>query len=413
LHRLGAALGPPPEGIFSSDQFPRQCADIGTENLLTNIALPVGRACLEALRQLSLKCLSWEPAGRPTAQACLDSIEQWLSTTDPAPNFADLWFQHAAVLPGEPPGAALPLQKPTDEDRTAYEGLLETAAVAMTTSAQKSESQADSDPRARLESTTGNSNKPKHKPNTPSPPEVPGQCGCTRSHCGRHKGPCPNTAVESSSFNFCSTCTCQEPDCGGMQLNRSGYCYNHIWRTSPPELQLLRALGAAVSPASLLQEICPANLQVFRRVCGDYIVKFQELDPVFELVAAWLDHPWWMEAWSDNKLPPNSCPDALVSALHRTIRQMSNRQSLELDSEEPPRGGLGYLPCCSWLGVIEVTSPGAVLPASEDLVLNVGREKQTWHLIKAASACIFFKYSCEFKMGSTAFIYRFIFETNA
>ena len=53
--------------------------------------------------------------------------------------------------------------------------------------------------------------------------------------------------------------------------------------------------------------------------------------------------------------------------------------------EEPPRGGLGFLPCCLWLGVMEVMSPGAVLPASaEDLAPNIGQEKQTWRLVKAA-----------------------------
>ena len=398
LHLLGVALGPPPEGIFSPEQFPRLGPDIGTENLLTNIALPVARACLEALRLLSLKCLSWEPAGRPTAQACLDFIEKWLSSSNPAPNFAELWLQHTeALLLGEPPELALPRLKSTNEDQGTYKA----------TGSQKSDTS-----NLRADLPKGRSPRPKkHKSQILSPPEVPVQCTCSRSDCGWHKGLCANAADESSYRNFCSECTCQEQECGGKQVNRSGYCYKHNWHSSPPELLLIRALGTAVSPAPLIQEICPANLQVFRRVRSEYIFKFEELDPVFELVAAWLEHPWWMEAWCDNKLPPNSCSDDLVSALHKTIRQLSNRQSLEPDLEEPPRGGLGFLPCCLWLGVMEVMSPGAVLPASaEDLVPNIGHEKQTWRLVKAAGTKkkthtrdrFYLKFSCRFKKGRHA-----------
>ena len=170
-----------------------------------------------------------------------------------------------------------------------------------------------------------------------------------------------------------------------MQLCKYGYCYNHIWRSSPKELQLVRALGAALLPASLTQELCPANLQVFRFVCGDYIVKFQVLDPVFEVVAAWLDHPAWVQAWADNKLPPNSRPEALVSALHKTVRQMSGHQGADESFQERPNSGLGFFACCSWLGVVREISNSAEEPASgDDLVHNIGQNKATWQLSEAA-----------------------------
>jgi hypothetical protein len=166
-----------------------------------------------------------------------------------------------------------------------------------------------------------------------------------------------------------------------MQLNKSGFCYNHSWRATPPELQLVRALGAAVSPASLSRELCPANLQFFRQVCSDYVATFESLDPVFEVVAAWLDHPRWVEAWSNNKLPPNSHPEALVTALLKTVRQMSSVPTFE----ERSHGESSFLACCSWLGIIEEIPAGSQTVPSEDLWHWRGAENKTWRLIQVLS----------------------------
>lgn len=392
-------MGPPSEGLFLPGTFPRVSPGNGTGNLLTNLRLPLSRLCLEPLRLLSLTCLSWEPAHRPTAHSCSDSIQKWLSTSDPAPSFADLWLQHSSQLPAKPNEytQATPAQETKQDELGNDPALVEAAAFALayasdqklastTTSnltaglkGRKSDPDATKDP----DPTGTSSLDSKRKQQTCSTSEVSDRCACERSHCNWHRQRCTNPALAGSVWKFCVTCTCREEDCDSMQLNKSGYCYNHSWRVAPPALQLVRALGAAVSPASLSRELCPANLIFFRQACSDYVVTFESLDPVFEVVAAWLDHPRWVEAWSDNKLPPNSNPEALVTALLKTIRQMSSDPTfLELSQSES-----SFLACCSWLGIIEEIPAGSQTVPSEDLWCWRGAENKTWLLIKVPSNC--------------------------
>jgi hypothetical protein len=148
-------------------------------------------------------------------------------------------------------------------------------------------------------------------------------------------------------------------------------------------MQLVRALGAAVEPAYLDQQLCPADVLVFCQVCEEYIEQFETLDPVFEFVAGWLKAPAWVAAWGYNRLEPGSRPEDLVKALHNTIRQMSGKHDPEASFNLRSGRGLGFSVCCFNLGVAEKFD-GA--DATEDeLVHDIGKMKITWRLRKVVS----------------------------
>jgi len=391
LFSIGAASGPPPDGELRSSTFPRQSADVSVEKLLADRTLLPGRVCLEPLRSLSLRCLSWEPASRPSAQTCADDVRKWLSFSDlPNSSFVELWLQHSSRLPERLTELAWP--RPTEltdpQTKSNHLALLEAADSEDSETADEFPlgRQAPSLDQGAEQASEGVASEERKDVG----PEIPGRCSCARSVCGLHrKGRCANTASVHSFYKVCASCTCKEEDCGSLQYGKQGYCFFHQWRSWPPELLLVRALGAALSPASLTQELCPANLQVFRRVCGDYLIKFQKMDPVFEVVAAWLDHPAWVQAWANNRLPPNSGPEALVAAIHTTVRQMSSHRSSEADFQEKPTSGIGFFSCCSWLGLVEEIPTSPEEPAHrEDLVDLVGPKKITWRLVKAANSSV-------------------------
>ena len=156
-----------------------------------------------------------------------------------------------------------------------------------------------------------------------------------------------------------------------------------MFRAASPELQLIRALGKAVVPEPLAEALVLADIQVLSAVVDDYIDKHSVLDPVFQLVAAWLKHPSWVKTWSNNSLPGSSRPEDLVKAIHKTIREMSGRHDPEAAFNLRSGRGLGFSNCCFQLKVAAKVGPGAAEPVSTDnLVYNIGSRNATWRLLQ-------------------------------
>ena len=208
-------------------------------------------------------------------------------------------------------------------------------------------------------------------------------CACDRKkNCGFHDGTlCPDYARPGSSF--CQKCQCVVEGCAGQQLSATGYCCNHIFRTASPELQLVRALGTAVAPQPLEEALRPADIQVLDTAIADYINKHDMLDPVFQVVAVWLQDAGWVETWSKNSLPRYCSPRDLVEALHKTIREMSGRDIPEAGYNLRDEHWLGSANCCFQLKVAAEVPPDAAEPVPpSELVYNIGRSKATWRLLQ-------------------------------
>jgi hypothetical protein len=138
----------------------------------------------------------------------------------------------------------------------------------------------------------------------------------------------------------------------------------------------------AVAPERLEEALVPADIQVLGKVVDEYIDKHEVLDPVFQLVAAWLKDPSWIETWSNNSLPRSSRPEDLVRAMHKTIKEMSGHHNQEAAFNLRSGRGLGFSNCCFQLKVAAKVRPGAAEPACTDnLVYNIGRRKATWRLL--------------------------------
>ena len=486
LQIVGAALGPPPEGVFPS-KVVDEMAHSGTGILLKDRLLPSRREFLDPLRLLSLRCLSWAPRQRPSAKVCSDQIASWVAAGFSVPSFAEQWQEHATKVrlhvlgpetlpgsaddyielhlpraaddgteprqpaeelvaagipsPGTPAPAAtklspgnetalsagfnfshanktpepvmvladvsaavdLPSSQPDDPPDTAASALQRsrasphccTAPVPPTTflKGYESDETLDSDMLPVLPVCPGEGGNGTAEPAPAAAANVlaPAVCTCDRKrHCGRHgTAPCTNTAAPG--FSYCDQCRCTIAGCAGKQLRKTGYCIEHIFRTASPELQLTRALGKAVAPELLEEALVPADIQVLSKVVDDYIGKHKVLDPVFQLVAAWLKDPSWIETWSNNSLPCSSRPEDLVKALHQTIRDMSGRHDPEAAFNLRSGRGLGFSTCCFQLKVAAKVKPGAAEPVcTDDLVYNIGSRKATWRLLTDLACMSFF-----------------------
>jgi hypothetical protein len=138
----------------------------------------------------------------------------------------------------------------------------------------------------------------------------------------------------------------------------------------------------AVAPQPMEEALRPADIQVLDKVIADYIQKHDVLDPVFQVVAVWLEDPVWVETWSKNSLPRSSSPLDLVQALHKTIKEMSGRDIPEARYKLHDERCSGFSNCCFQLKVAAEVPPDAVEPVpSSELVYNIGRSKATWRLL--------------------------------
>jgi hypothetical protein len=138
----------------------------------------------------------------------------------------------------------------------------------------------------------------------------------------------------------------------------------------------------AVAPQPLEEALRPADIQVLDKVIADYIQKHDILDPVFQVVAVWLEDPGWVETWSKNSLPRSSSPQDLVEALHKTIREMSSHDIPAGRRNPHDDNCLGFSNCCLKLKVAAEVPPDAVEPVPPgELVYNIGGGKATWRLL--------------------------------
>ena len=177
-------------------------------------------------------------------------------------------------------------------------------------------------------------------------------------------------------------------------------------------MQLVRALGAVDERGIVDEWLFPADIQFFCKVCSDYIDQFEELDPVFEFIAAWLKHPLWINEWGKNKQEPNCHPNDLLKALHQTIRGMSGQHDPEASFNLRSGRGLGFSVCCNMLGVAE-KALGAASPADNDLVFNIGSKQDTWRLLKVLERVLFFIYFIFNSRKKTQVLFaHFLFSTS-
>ena len=444
MQSVGAALGPPPPGVFRAEMLEMLAgqAEIGTENLLEDRCLPQGRACLEPLRLLSLHCLEWKPERRPVAQGCLEAIAEWLATADKPPSFSDLWEKHASEPvqavspePGCPHVDSQPqVEQPEIAPAAPAENPAETAAGTFAPTCSQGVSQSrpflknyDSDSEEELQSNTVASAAPANRtgsvsPATPATKDLSDlarlfskedyvePCACVRKNCTSHKGPCENLPRAGSLY--CDLCCCREHGCNELQIKGVGFCKKHAFRACAEEMQLVRALGAVDERGIVDEWLFPADIQFFCKVCSDYIDQFEELDPVFEFIAAWLKHPLWINEWGKNKQEPNCHPNDLLKALHQTIRGMSGQHDPEASFNLRSGRGLGFSVCCNMLGVAE-KALGAASPADNDLVFDIGSKQDTWRLLKVLERVLFFIYFIFNSRKKTQVLFaHFLFSTS-
>ena len=455
LRLVGAALGPPPPGIFLPECDLRTGRRL-TACLLKEQLLPEGRNLLAPLRLLSLRCLNWLSQQRPTAQDCYEQISSCVTAGVSAPSFAAQWQVHSvtvqqdlsstakcvratqpeagfeqpikevAAANSETESAALAtnLQVPTAPPGLTFLVTQGTAAPAAVSAKLTIPAAAEPRPSSQIPETATISfarmqaqhqgfqallpsvsllqgydsddctspdiiaaaqavnSRGTAEPVSASTGSVLTACACDqKKNCGFHDGAvCPNYTLPGSSF--CHKCECVVEGCAGKQLLATGYCCSHIFRTASTELQLVRALGMAVAPQPVEEALRPADIQVLDKVIADYIQKHDILDPVFQVVAVWLEDPGWVETWSKNSLPRSSSPLDLVQALHKTIKEMSGHDIPEARYKLHDERCSGFSNCCFQLKVAAEVPPDAVEPVpSSELVYNIGRSKATWRLL--------------------------------
>ena len=451
---VASSLGPPPDDFFCNSFFPRG-ADYHQSGLeaLHSRELPVSRSSLKHLRLVSLECLVWQPKARPTLDRCyhlLKGSEQLLEL--PQQQFFDFCQpplgeeerqgsskkkrpatassgsgqkQHRPrQAPGGLPATAVPdvAAEPTESEVTVQGGPSNETTTAVgvadligreaapvlvkveadgapgSPSARRRWKKLDegteadfseADPLSQVSALSAESMA------LPTSAEPSSNLLCTcegKGHCNHGRKPCRKP--READFIYCNSCRCSVPDCRLQQLRNLGLCYSHCHLKAAKELQMVKALG----DGAVLPLLTPCDLEAFLDVCTVYHKRWSVIDPVFEVVAAWLKYPNWLEVWSKEggELPPDSSAVDVLKALHRTIKRMSGQGgSKEMFFNLRSGRGIGAACCCRLLGVARPVTDVTAEP-DEELVRGLGSTGRTWKLLQ--ESCFFF---CEAKLLTT------------
>ena len=135
-------------------------------------------------------------------------------------------------------------------------------------------------------------------------------------------------------------------------------CLEHCHKATSLELQLLHALGQA----GLLEDLLPCHIECFYRACEDYLQEHSYLDPVFQVIAAWLEHPLCVAAWA--RCAPG--PGAPAAQILQGLRAVA--QEAAPSATDPVRQGLGLAACLQFLG--------AARPAEETSAAGTSTARQ-------------------------------------
>lgn len=418
---VAAAIGPPPAGFFSKSFFPLGAVHHTPEtDALQNMILPEARSNLLELHSLASECLQWVPTLRPSASACHTRLEcsPWLLSHPPLhPDFSQPSAERLRPKknrPSQPDAFSTQLASSGQRASSFTPGPAGTAEPAKELVCSP-EAAVSSGPRRRwssqsllkasllpmYDSDSQNSEKSLPDSQAPYPREGYGFqgflaaeeakvaeaigiqdeqpleiCKCLgKNHCNHGRRKCTRPA--EGSHGYCISCVCREPGCQHQQLRNLGYCFQHCHKKSAPEMQMVKALG----DAGLLPQLTPFDVEVFIDACCSYYSKHgNELDPVFEVIAAWLKSPFWVDAWRDLAPGPDSSAEEILSALHQVIRAMSGKSDPETSFNLRSGRGIGFSACCRFLGVARSIKPNELVEG--EVVPKIGSRGKEWVLLQ-------------------------------
>ena len=231
--------------------------------------------CPDLARQLTLECLSWDPAKRPTAKHCSDNLSTMLQASggrlEPLHVCQASAPAAAAQLPPLLPDAAKDQCQQREDvnevnggDKPLGLNSLRLQALPDEKDAQQNQilalAQTDADasggglepPNVRQASASAAAKPPPPAPRKP-------RCQCT-GLCNQHKYKegCRCLVLLQGERLTCSACTCEFPNCERQKTGYSSHCYSHIFQILPIEMRVVRAFGSA----GVLDLTLPCDLAV-------------------------------------------------------------------------------------------------------------------------------------------------------
>ena len=229
--------------------------------------------CPDLARQLTLECLSWDPAERPTAKLCSDNLFTMLQASggrlEPLHVCQASAPAAAAQLPPLLPHAAKDQCQQTEDVNEVNGGNKPLGLNSLSLQALPDEKDAQQNQILALAQTEADaSGEGLEPPNvrqasasaaakTPSPAPRKARCRCTGlcNQLHKYKEGCRRLALLHLT---CSACTCEFPDCERQKTGYSSYCYSHLFQTLPIDMRVVRAFGSA----GVLDLTLPCDLAV-------------------------------------------------------------------------------------------------------------------------------------------------------
>ena len=152
----------------------------------------------------------------------------------------------------------------------------------------------------------------------------------------------------------------------------------------PPEFQLIKLLG----DVDLLEKLLPSDLVAFFNFCKAYRAKYSELDPVAEVLVAWLKDPVVIKIFEDLAPGPSSSSLDIVRALHATMKKYSGQYQKELGSCLHQGRGAGFTACINRLGIAqkmtaeEAYTQMCLATSADNFALNIGSNHDAYMLLE-------------------------------
>ncbi len=268
-----ARLGKPPESM--QQRLARggvNWLDVKPPWAGMRLACNLPSVCPDPARQLTLECLSWDPAKRPTAEHCSVNLPTMLQASGGRPeplhvgqasapaaaaelppllhHAAKDQCQHAEKL-GQVDGGDRPLRlkrlrfqaQPDNEDAQQKQTPALAQAVADASG-------------GRLE--PPNVLQASAKPQPKAPCRAICRCTGLCNQLHKYKEACCELALLQGERKTCPGCTCVFPGCEKQKTNYTSHCYTHIYQTLPIEMRVVRAFG----DAGVLDLALPCDLAV-------------------------------------------------------------------------------------------------------------------------------------------------------
>lgn len=151
-------------------------------------------------------------------------------------------------------------------------------------------------------------------------------------------------------------------------------------------------------------------MEGFYKACEDYEQEHGSLDPVFQVIAAWMKHPLFVHAWAQVAPGPAATAAEMVTALHEALQDAA-QEELEPEMNTCLRQGRGTgvsacilhlrvaRPVASGRALLQADSPGGTTLSQDSLpptTLNAVAEGPTVLLGKQSKPWVLLQVLCEF-----------------